>query len=1623
MASSTPAEFLDLLNALSPKDVARARLLLPDVEQTLREIRRRAWNRPKKALRDYQAIADELAPTVPAALPALYEHAALAFLSAQHEKYAAQMLAAARQAEAEHGLLVDADHIDEIFTQFAVAGALPAKAVADYAKELAGRMPADQAFQRFARLCVRCTEKGDAPSTQMAAAVRRLAKAAGDQAALEQAYLAEMVACPAIVKAPAGWWNAHKTALTALARRDPEVGRTLLDMVPGYQRELSLQQIRDRFVQWLELLERSGATAALGDVTDRPRPSGGTAGWLDTVLEKWNRGIGGNARLPGLGAVVERVAGRLRDELAASGGTVRVPHDIDLLDLLLTLDVPVAGPDPGHRLDLDDWAAGDERRDLRALAADPRFTAAFAAPAGGFVYDQRNLRTVELLAETPGGRSLVLTWVRDVFRQAHAPGLPGLVTPHNLLEWLPTDILAAAVQDGPAGAPGGDLVAEIVRTLRGGLFGELCWPAFEEAVREVMAGSDWSAPRMQDAWPYLIVSGDSEVRVVGPEGTVLAHTFPDVPGSWISTWYVHYVDGALQVTWRDFKNHCLVGYWHVEGTPDAEPIPMTDIADRYGDVSLISGEWRRGLSPAMTLPLPGGGRTTGEAVLRPGDTRVPAENLVIGDGTSFWVRKSYPDRWVAYDPITGSQGAKGLPAQLTSMAEKASGTVVPKHTWLRPAGTAETTPLGTPVDGLLGWLVTEHPDGSVRGEDLAGRSVTVADPPRSGGEASYPVGALSLPGDDRPRVLLRNNSAYGPAALIDPDGVTTALSEGHFAAGLPHLPPQAYWTMLRPRDPEGSAALRRVDRETAAALFKASVSGDDDLPALVRTLIPQIGDDTLAMGVAGVARFAAERQAVLDGVAARIAGHTAQDDAPSAPDVQHVQDALEAGPDDAMLGNGLSGLWLGRYSERLGAYRLDGDKRPFDQLRALHRALHAEPIADVPDGRTHIGGPELPKSHVAWDRLLGGCAAVALRAASPATPPREREALRRLLVLVNALGLDSSRPGHWRQVGLHLPPEIVTEAIGQSKWADYTSGICALLPLADGAFLAVLDATNGTFSVGTKARLEYGCDFTALFHDPSGRFEVPAPYTVTSSVPVGEDREPGWLGAFLTAWAEHGQIARQDAAAEEFAELTGAVPALAGLLLAGLPELQDDAFPSSELRGLLEIKQSAALVARGDIARHAGGGLPAAVTGALLPEDPARLWTHGPDAAAAARVWNATVGRKRPIPEDLLSEAAKAVVRSHWSAFGRAWGATDSIRALVEPSASPHLTTDLSWRIQDVQVLPAHPDLAGFTEEVLVGTIAAATWLAHRLPAGDPLRASLPDALALIRDRLAAPGMLLELVPRFDPAPFRAAAGPPDETGGPTDPAAPGAADLEWQRSREGWQRYGAIIIPDSKWPTHPIVRTALLDETGDDPNLPLTYRFRDSSRITDSTRLSDDALAEALHRAFDPRFAALLADPGDPVAGERGKDGLWWPQDPARSVPDLVAEVAAAHGLGADAAGVYLALLALPDPTDRNVARWTGWKPARLKAARAELAASGLVVEGRRARAGRSLFLPGGWEALKTPHLPLETWKLPFFHVLESPLWGGKKRTALGAILPYEPVPGLFRRAWQRVQDGDAPA
>lgn len=139
---------------------------------------------------------------------------------------------------------------------------------------------------------------------------------------------------------------------------------------------------------------------------------------------------------------------------------------------------------------------------------------------------------------------------------------------------------------------------------------------------------------------------------------------------------------------------------------------------------------------------------------------------------------------------------------------------------------------------------------------------------------------------------------------------------------------------------------------------------------------------------------------------------------------------------------------------------------------------------------------------------------------------------------------------------------------------------------------------------------------------------------------------------------------------------------------------------------------------------------------------------------------------------------------------------------------------------------------------------------------------------------------------------------------------------------------------------------------------------------------------------------------------------------DPRACVPALVADVATALGLPEDAAALYLQLLTLPVPSDRNVRRWNGWPAARHKKAAAQLSERGLVVEDRRARAGRTLFLPGPWAHAKKPLPPMEAWK--------APLIGARLSSDGSEVRSFELLPGtlpeLFTQAWGLVREGRGP-
>ncbi|KUL27843.1 hypothetical protein [Actinoplanes awajinensis] len=257
-----------------------------------------------------------------------------------------------------------------------------------------------------------------------------------------------------------------------------------------------------------------------------------------------------------------------------------------------------------------------------------------------------------------------------------------------------------------------------------------------------------------------------------------------------------------------------------------------------------------------------------------------------------------------------------------------------------------------------------------------------------------------------------------------------------------------------------------------------------------------------------------------------------------------------------------------------------------------------------------------------------------------------------------------------------------------------------------------------------------------------------------------------------------------------------------------------------------------------------------------------------------------------------------------------------------------------------------------FTEEHLHLTAIVLPWLAYSLSWDDPLRGTLPEALRLIRERLRNPHLLVGSM-------MHRASTRPDA---------------------------GPAVVDGVTYNTHVVLHLVPAHLTGpDDPAIGFV----------------DDATATALRILLSPEIDEALSTP-DGATGD--------PHDPRVSVPGLVAQVQARHGLDADAATYYLQLLALPDPADKAVQKWNGWKPAALRTVQAALIDSGLVVTAKRERAGRPVFLPGGWHPDTSPRLPVETWKLPMY----TQMWQAR--------LVIRSLPGLFGTAWARVTDGDLP-
>ena len=141
-----------------------------------------------------------------------------------------------------------------------------------------------------------------------------------------------------------------------------------------------------------------------------------------------------------------------------------------------------------------------------------------------------------------------------------------------------------------------------------------------------------------------------------------------------------------------------------------------------------------------------------------------------------------------------------------------------------------------------------------------------------------------------------------------------------------------------------------------------------------------------------------------------------------------------------------------------------------------------------------------------------------------------------------------------------------------------------------------------------------------------------------------------------------------------------------------------------------------------------------------------------------------------------------------------------------------------------------------------------------------------------------------------------------------------------------------------------------------------------------------------------------------------------------------LIREHFEAHSEAHEPSQIDAIIGKLPDPYVPPMGGlWVAWKGAEAVgcvALQAQSADAGLqhrsagqIVHSRIRE--RSHFLPGGWEALKSPHPPMESWKLALYGMRNAE---GDPVPPLGRFLALAPFHAMFEAAWERVTSGDVP-
>jgi hypothetical protein len=767
-------------------DPSRASFAL-EVLKEWRKYARQGSSRPGNAKLGFDEIGERLGRSVPHFLPSFWEECGRLFLEVSNLNYAATYFTKARTAEKVHALKVDEDDRREAFLEFALAGAVPVKALSEYSKDLQANYSAQVAYQHFRELCLRRTLGGMPPWSSMLKELSRMAVAAGLKAADEEkAFFQEILSSPALARSPVEFWVSARSSLATLCK-DEQVCQSLLDLLPKF----SGNRLKHGEV-WLNLLRGWNVFRVLGKQTS-------AAAWLSKNIGHFRSYHEPDPNPNVLFEIVRELA----PQLVASVETVVLQpgwlFDLDLAELMASLKIPLLVKEPGrYLLDASRWAEGkgsERPKDPVHISQAPGLQAGLLATLESSIGTEP---FESVTASQQGWIEPRRAWLASCIKQMKNQALPSWIDRLDRLEKISNRGLFRSCPELLQDLQNLEISEALNRSLRGGLLEEWSWPALEEAMAQLGKVVHWGG-----FFPYLVVANSHLAICVGPNQILGTHELLLPRGSQLQS-----------ILW--IEDQFCVTYWHAHSR-------QTYWSGQPNDVR----ESNFYLSPLNVLTAWGSGVTLGRQWITAGSFDLQERGHgVCSDGRNYWVCE-YADggfRFQEIDPRTGKLGRVSLPSFFEDGLESDQELAVQESCMYPIPVELGCTPLGG-GGGIYACRVTQS-----RNSDVTDLTLQIGFGLEGQVQCNPQMPAHTLQKDDR-----RNK----PCALIAlPDGTLRAViynqlcsledgyqftnsdHDGSYWLGLP----VHWWHLMRPRNLEVSLQLRRLEKSTVQAWLSGAAS-------------------------------------------------------------------------------------------------------------------------------------------------------------------------------------------------------------------------------------------------------------------------------------------------------------------------------------------------------------------------------------------------------------------------------------------------------------------------------------------------------------------------------------------------------------------------------------------------------------------------------------------------------------------------------------------------------------------------------------------------------------------------------------------------------------------------------